>query len=109
MKRASSCRGPRGRGLVVRPRISPLSDNGDPVGWVLVLRDITEHKGAGGTNAHAPEQATRAEAEAANQAKDRFLATLSHELRTPLTPVLATVTAMLEDTATSLSIAASWK
>jgi len=27
-------------------------------------------------------------AESANQAKDRFLATLSHELRTPLTPVL---------------------
>lgn len=34
------------------------------------------------------EQAARAEAEAANQAKDRFLAMLSHELRTPLTPIL---------------------
>jgi signal transduction histidine kinase/CheY-like chemotaxis protein len=33
--------------------------------------------------------------EAANKAKDDFLAVLSHELRTPLTPVLATV-AMLE-------------
>jgi two-component system, chemotaxis family, CheB/CheR fusion protein len=30
----------------------------------------------------------RAEAEAAGQAKDQFLAVLSHELRTPLTPVL---------------------
>jgi signal transduction histidine kinase len=29
--------------------------------------------------------------EAANQAKDHFLAVLSHELRTPLTPVLTTV------------------
>jgi len=29
------------------------------------------------------------EARAANEAKDRFLATLSHELRTPLTPVMA--------------------
>ncbi len=33
----------------------------------------------------------RAEAEAANSAKDRFLAVLSHELRTPLTPILMAV------------------
>jgi two-component system CheB/CheR fusion protein len=37
------------------------------------------------------------EAEAANQAKDQFLATLSHELRTPLTPVLALVSGLEGD------------
>jgi len=36
-------------------------------------------------------EAAQAEAEAANAAKDRFLAMLSHELRTPLSPVLHSV------------------
>jgi signal transduction histidine kinase len=35
-----------------------------------------------------------ADAEAANAAKDRFLAAISHELRTPLSPVVLTVVAM---------------
>jgi PAS domain S-box-containing protein len=42
-------------------------------------------------------EAARAEAEAANQAKDRFLAMLSHELRTPLSPVLHAVALIRED------------
>jgi two-component system CheB/CheR fusion protein len=40
-------------------------------------------------------------AEAANQAKDRFLAALSHELRTPLTPVLAQVQLLERDASLS--------
>ena len=43
------------------------------------------------------EQAARAEAEAANKAKDRFLAMLSHELRTPLTPVLFASSILSQD------------
>ena len=39
----------------------------------------------------------RADAEAANVAKDDFLAALSHELRTPLTPVLMTAAALEAD------------
>ncbi len=45
---------------------------------------------------HALQEAL-AKAEAANAAKDQFLAVLSHELRTPLAPVLASATALLAD------------
>lgn len=42
-------------------------------------------------------QLARQGAEAANSAKDRFLAMLSHELRTPLSPVLHAVALLEED------------
>jgi signal transduction histidine kinase/CheY-like chemotaxis protein len=79
-------------------RISRLGEDVRTSGWVLVLRDVTPQKRAAlERDRMLCERAARAEAEATNRAKDRFLATLSHELRTPLTPVLATVTAMLGD------------
>jgi cell cycle sensor histidine kinase DivJ len=50
---------------------------------VGVLRDVTERK----RQEHALED-SRTEAERANTAKSRFLATMSHELRTPLNAII---------------------
>ena len=63
--------------------VTPLSREEGPA-LCLVVTDLTGQKAA-------------AAAEAANQAKDHFLATLSHELRTPLTPVLAMVSGFEKD------------
>ena len=58
-------------------RISRLGGQGELWGWVVVLRDITAHKRAAEERVRMLfEQSARAEAEAANRAKDRFLATL---------------------------------
>lgn len=47
--------------------------------------------------ARAALRSALADAQKANHAKDRFLASLSHELRTPLTPVLMAASALRED------------
>jgi signal transduction histidine kinase len=46
----------------------------------------------------------KAAADAANDAKDRFLAMLSHELRTPLNPILLWASAILEEEQTAPSL-----
>ncbi len=72
--------------------LSALHDrNGKLTGYVKVLRDNTDRKVA----EEALKQAKRA-AEAANEAKDQFLANVSHELRTPLSAIVLW-TSLIED------------
>ncbi len=68
----------------------PLRDEqGRPMKWFGTSTDIHDRKRFEQELKDAKESA-----EAANNAKDQFLAVLSHELRTPLTPVLSTVQAI---------------
>ena len=71
----------------------PLRDENNLIhGAVAVFRDVTAQKLTEVQREKLrKERAARIEAQAANKAKDRFLAMLGHELRTPLTPVLACV------------------
>jgi PAS domain S-box-containing protein len=79
----------------VAATLSPMCTPGsDRTLCSFIVEDITERKRAERELREAKELA-----EAACQAKDRFIAVLSHELRTPLTPVLFGVSSMLESNA----------
>jgi PAS domain S-box-containing protein len=71
-------------------RVSRFPHGREP-GWLVIIRDISAQSRA------EAERTARIAAETANLTKDAFLAKLGHELRTPLTPVLAIVSASLEE------------
>ncbi|MEJ0018138.1 MAG: PAS-domain containing protein [Acetobacteraceae bacterium] len=78
-----------------------LDFHSDPTpngGWVSTFTDVTEARAA----EHELRRAKEA-AEAANEAKSRFLATMSHELRTPLNAVIGFSDALLHEAANPTS------
>jgi signal transduction histidine kinase len=64
-------------------RIAPLLCNGNVVGTITSIEDVSAR-----TVRENQLVKAREEADKANEAKDRFLAVLSHDLRTPLTAIV---------------------
>jgi len=71
--------------------ILTLDDQGEPLEFIDIVRDVTEKK-----LFEAELKQARAEAEAAADAKATFLANMSHELRTPLTSIIGFAALMQE-------------
>jgi len=84
-----------GRWLWHQTSVKTVFDGDAVTGVIGVSRDVTER-----TAADTALREAKAEAEAANAAKARFLANVSHEIRTPMNGILGTLH-LLEDEALS--------
>ena len=78
--------------------ITPVRNgSGKLCGFSKIARDMTERRQAEErARLLAHEYSARAEAEAANKAKDQFLSVLSHELRTPLNSITGWISLLRE-------------
>ena len=63
--------------------IEPVTQNGEVIGYALILNDVTEHQ-----TLLEEVRSAQQRAEDANEAKSAFMSNMSHEIRTPMNAIV---------------------